>query len=136
MRLGLFDIKKRFDAFRSSIVVEGFLFTSFLIMVALVLGANIFRVVLNGKSNYETYQNEKESLSEIEAKNVELLRENEFVNSDEYKRLILRESSNLASDNETLFDIKAKPIYYQEEKEYLDIKLKRDFTDWWIKLIR
>ena len=132
---GIRNIKNRFDAFKNSLTVEGFLLTVFLSIITLVLSANILRVVLNGKSNYETYQNEKESLAEIEAKNRELLRESEFVSSDEYKRLVLRESSNLATDAEQLFDVKDKPVYYQEEKEYLDISAKKDFLSWWMKLV-
>jgi len=99
------------------------------------MGVNILRVITNGKNNYETYLSEKASLEEIIAKNEDLTKENNFVSSDEYRKLILRETSNYASDNERLFQTKEKPAFLDETKQYLDLGQKKDYSNWWLKLV-
>ncbi|MEP7103831.1 MAG: hypothetical protein ABI721_03935 [Candidatus Dojkabacteria bacterium] len=128
-------IKKQIVSYKNSIVIEGVPLTIFMLTLSFIMGVNIIRVITNGKSNYETFLSEKVSLDEITAKNDDLQKENTFVSSDEYRKLILRETSNYASDNERLFQTKEKPVYLDEQKELLDLGLKKDYTDWWVKLL-
>ncbi|MEO6729378.1 MAG: hypothetical protein ABIM99_05650 [Candidatus Dojkabacteria bacterium] len=129
-------LKKQVITHKNSIIVEGIPLTTFLLAISFVMGVNILRVITNGKNNYETYLSEKASLEEITSKNDDLVKENDFVSSDEYRRLILRETSNYASDGERLFQTKEKPVYLDETKQYLDLALKKDYSDWWLSLIR
>ncbi|MFS8130400.1 MAG: hypothetical protein ACMG57_00320, partial [Candidatus Dojkabacteria bacterium] len=123
-------IKKQIVTHKNSIIIEGVPLTLFLLAISFVMGINILRVITNGKSNYDTYLSEKKSLEEITAKNEDLNKENNFVSSDEYRKLILRETSNYAADNEQLFQTKEKPVYFDEQKQYLDLGLKKDYSDW------
>jgi len=128
-------LKKQIVTHKNSIVVEGVPLSIFLLLISFVMGVNILRVITNGKNNYETYLSEKASLEEIIAKNEDLTKENNFVSSDEYRKLILRETSNYASDNERLFQTKEKPAFLDETKQYLDLGQKKDYSNWWLKLV-
>lgn len=129
-------LKKQIQTHKNSVVVEGVPLSVFLLLISFVMGINILRVITNGKNNYDTYLSEKSSLEEITSKNDELNKENTFVSSDEYRRLILRETSSYASDNERLFQTKEKPVYFDEIKEYFDLTQKKEYGDWWLDLVR
>ena len=130
------QIKKRLQSHKNSVIIEGITLTVFLITISFVMVINIFRVVNNGRSNYETFLSEQKSLQEITQKNQELNKENDFVSSDEYGKLVLRESGNYALEGESLFQTNEKPFYYQEEKQYFDLDLLENYDTWWAKLIK
>jgi len=118
------------------IAFEGMAFSVFLIVVSLVLFSNVVRVIATGKNNYETYLKERDALAEIRKKNEELKNEYEYVNSDEFKKLILRDAFSIASQEERLFRTKDQVRYFDEEVELLKLEDKKDFIDWWLQLIR
>ena|SRR5260221_6256326 len=115
---------------------EGVVFAVFLGFFALIISANIIRVFTNGKSNYETFANEQADLAKMQDKNQSLQTDYNYYTSDEYKQLLLRDAQNLGKIGEDFFTSKEKPQYFQEKPEYLSVKDKKDFTDWWTALVR
>jgi hypothetical protein len=123
---------------RSTIKQEksgSFVGTALLVMFSLVLIINTLRVVVNGRNNYDTYLEEQKSLEKIQERNQELKEEKEYVTSEEYKLILLRDAARLAQGSETLYQIKSSPVYLDEEVKLLDITTKTNFFDWWLKLI-
>ncbi len=114
---------------------QSFFATALLIILSIVLFINTLRVVVNGKNNYDTYLEEKKGLDKIAGRNEELREEKEYVTSEEYKLILLRDAARLATGAETLYQIKSSPIYLDEEITLLDISTKQNFFDWWLKLI-
>jgi cell division protein FtsB len=124
-----------FKIYSKSIVIEGIGLTLILSLFALLLFTNIFRVISNGKYNYETYLYEKEVLAQIQEKNMGLKEDIAYVQSDEYKKLLARDTLNMAEAGEIIFETKETPVYYEEEKEYLDVNSKDRFGGWWKNLL-
>lgn len=114
---------------------EGATLSVVLAFLVLIISGNIIRVFTNGQSNYSTFLEEKADLNKLLERNETLAKEYEYVTSDEYKSLLLRDSQNLAKPEEVLFNTKEKPSFFFEEPEYLDVSIKKDYFDWWIKLI-
>jgi cell division protein FtsB len=114
---------------------EGIFISVALAFLVLVIGGNIIRVFTNGQSNYATFLEEKNELTKLQNRNQTLTQEFDYVNSDEYKALLLRDAQNLAKSEETLFNTKEKPSFFVETPEYLDLEGKTDYSDWWVKLI-
>lgn len=119
----------------NEIKFDGLALSIVLAFVVLVVAGNIIRVFTNGQSNYSTFLEEKAELTRLQSRNEALTEEYNYVNSDEYKALLLRDAQNLAKPEETLFNTKEKPSFFVETPEYLDLENKTDFTDWWLKLI-
>ncbi len=114
---------------------QSFFATALLIILSIVLFINTLRVVVNGKNNYDTYLLEQKGLDKIVGRNEELKEEKEYVTSEEYKLILLRDAARLATGAETLYQIKSSPIYLDEEVRLLDITEKQNFFDWWLKLV-
>lgn len=119
----------------NEIKFDGLALSIVLAFIVLVVAGNIIRVFTNGQTNYSTFLEEKAELTRLQNRNVSLTSEYNYVNSDEYKALLLRDAQNLAKPEETLFNTKEKPSFFVETPEYLDLENKTDFTDWWLKLI-
>jgi len=126
---------KKVNAYAKSINIEGGVITLLLCFFLLLLAGSILRVVTLGRNNYEIFNIEKAGLDELKNKYAQLQSELEYVNSDEYKQLFLRDSEGLTTANSELYKIKDKSIYYEEKKEYIKISDKKDFSDWWGGLI-
>lgn len=112
-----------------------FIGTALLVMLSMVLIINTLRVVVNGRNNYSTYLEEQKSLEKIQDRNSDLQEEKQYVTSEEYKLILLRDAARLAQGGETLYQIKSSPVYLDEEVTLLDITEKDNFFDWWLKLI-
>lgn len=119
----------------NEIKFDGLALSIVLAFIVLVVAGNIIRVITNGQTNYSTFLDEKAELTRLQNRNVALSEEYSYVNSDEYKALLLRDAQNLGRPEEILFNTKEKPSFYVETPEYLDLENKTDFTDWWLKLI-
>lgn len=126
---------RRASNYIKDVSIEAGVLTVILCLVFLFLLGSIFRVLSNAKNNYEIFNIEKDSLNELEAKNGDLKKELEYVSSDEYKRLFLRDTKGLSASNEELYTLREDPNYFEEEKTYLDLKEKKNFSDWWIGLL-
>lgn len=113
------------------LTVENILLTLLLLATVMILTGNILRVVANAKSNYEIFHIEAQSLDDLQKKQEDLKKELEYVSSDEYKMLLLRNSANMALSNEELYAIRNKAEYLDEEKELLDLSKKSDYKVWW-----
>lgn len=116
--------------------VEGGLVTVILAVVAILISGSIIRVVNNARSNYEIFRDEQSSLEDLRMKNNELEEDLSYVQSDEYKKLFLRDTQGLSVGSEELFSTKEKVTYQEEVKEYLKIDTKNDYVDWWLSLLR
>lgn len=116
--------------------VEGGLVTVILAVVAILISGSIIRVVNNARSNYEIFKDEQASLEELRSKNSELAEDLNYVQSDEYKKLFLRDTQGLSVGSEELFSTKEKVAYQEEAKEYLKLETKSDYVDWWLSLLR
>jgi len=110
---------------------ENILVTLLLCLAVLVLSGNILRVISTARSNYEIFSIETQSLNDLKKKNADLLSELEYVSSDEYKMLLLRNSANMAQSGEELYTIKDKAKYLDEELRLLDLSKKSNFNNWW-----
>lgn len=108
--------------------------TIFLLSIMLVLFGNIVRVVVNAKSNYETYIREEESLDKLREKNATLQAELDYVTNDEYKKILLRENGYMAEESERLFKTKGTATYFDEEKELMSIEQVEGLNGWWSKI--
>ena len=119
----------------NEIKFDGIALTIVLVFLALVIAGNIIRIFTNGQSNFSTYLGEKTDLAKLQDKNAVLTKDYNYVNSDEYKALLLRDAQNLAKPQETLYNTKDKPSFFVETPTFLDLKSKTDYSDWWLKLI-
>ncbi len=118
------------------VIFENILIVIVLSIFVLLLAGNIYRVFSNGWTNYSTFISEKEDRDKLLAKNGKLKEEFVYVTSDEYKQLLLRDSQRLALENENLYRTTELPKYFEEEPEYLDLRTKKQYGDWWGALIR
>lgn len=131
-------VKRIFQRARNNlneVKFDGLALSVVLAFLVLVITGNIIRVFTNGQSNYSTYLEEKQELARLQEKNANLTEEYEYVNSDEYKALLLRDAQNLAKPEETLYNTKERASFFVETPEYLDLEDKNDYMDWWLKLI-
>lgn len=120
----------------SYIKFDGIFLSGFLMFILLLLVGNILRTISNGQGNYATYLEEKADLDKLLDRNSYLKQELDYVNSAEYKALLLRDAQNLAKPEEQLFTTKYKPSFFSADAQYLDLKSKKNFLDWWVKLIQ
>ncbi len=131
-------VKRVFQKARNNlneVKFDGIVLSVVLSFLVLVLAGNIIRVFTNGQTNYSTFLEEKSELIKLQERNSKLTEEYDYVNSEEYKALLLRDAQNLGRPDETLYNTKEKPSFFVESPEYLDLEGKTDFTDWWLKLI-
>jgi len=117
------------------LTLENVLVMLLLTITLLVLMGNILRVIANARSNYEIFSIEAQGLRDLTKKNTDLQKELDYVSSDEYKMLLLRNSSNLALVNEELYTIRNPSEQFDEENELLIVKDKTNFSGWWELLI-
>lgn len=115
--------------------MENVLVMILLSLTILVLTGNILRVIANAKNNYEIFSVEAQGLNELKDKNDDLKKELEYVSSDEYKMLLLRDSSNLAQSNEELYAIRNQSENYDIQTELYNLQDKASFSDWWQMLL-
>ena len=107
--------KKIFFNFRvhiRRIAFEGVGLTVFLILIIFVLTSNIFRVVEKGRSNYDIFKLEQNSLADIKDKNENLKSYSDLVKTDEYLILLARDVLGLAKPNENLFKTKEERDFF------------------------
>lgn len=119
----------------SEVKLDGLALSVILGFLVLVIAGNIIRIFTNGQSNYATYLEEGTDLEKLLEKNESLNGEYQYVTSDEYKALLLRDAQNLARPEENLYNTKDKASFFFEQPEYLDLRDKQTFFDWWSKLI-
>lgn len=126
----------RLKHYANQIIFEGVSLTLILSFLAVILIFNIISTINRGKFNYDTYLYEKESLTELEKKNAGLNDDYKYYSSDEFRELALRNGFGYAQSNESLFRTKEPITYYiSDSKEYLDLKAKDSYLDWWLNLI-
>jgi hypothetical protein len=130
------SITKKIQTNLSYFKFEGIFVSVFLLFILLLLIGNTLRTISNGQGNYATYLEEKLDLDILLDRNLSLSQELEYVNSEEYKALLLRDAQNLAKPEEQLFTTKYRPSFLSEDLQHLDLKSKRNFLDWWAKLIQ
>lgn len=114
---------------------EGLFFAVLLSCTFIFLTGSIVRVINNARNNYEIFNLEKNSLNDLQSKNEDLKEELDYVNSDEYKRLFLRETEGLSSANEELFSRREEPTVIDADQELLPVEEKIDYSDWWAGLL-
>jgi hypothetical protein len=117
------------------IAFESVILTLFLLFISIVLASNIIRVIGQGRSNYDTYLEEKGTLDDLKDKNQSLQEELEYVNGDEFKKIVLRDTLRMGESGEHLYRTKSDAVYLDEELSYLDLAEKKSYLDWWIKLM-
>jgi hypothetical protein len=128
-------IYKRIQNYLKNLVIEGGTLAVILSLVAILLTTSIIRIIANGKANYEVYLLEKNKLTELQVANDKLREDKEYYNSEEYKKLFLRETQNLADGGESIYYTRERPIYLEEKKSFLDISKKTNYSDWWGRLV-
>lgn len=117
------------------VAFEGIMLTFFLSVALLFIITNTYRAIQNGKSNYNIYQSEQKSLTDIQSKNEELINELSIVNSDEYQKLLAREVLGIAEPGESLYKIEENRVFYEVEKKYAKVEEVDSYTDWWLQLV-
>lgn len=127
-------IIKNTRLFFKETVIEGGLLTVILVVSLLLLLSNIFRVISTGKSNFDVYVYEQDSLNALKEKNKELSLDKTYYESEEYKLLFLRDTELMAKPGESIYTTRDKPEYYDQPKILLDISYKENYADWWAKL--
>lgn len=127
----LSEVKKRSASNFRNMAVDSLLITVALIVVGILLFSNVVRVITTGKANYDTFLSEESALAEIREKNNRLAEEYEYVNSDEFKKLILRDTLGVADQSENLYKTKEEVQYFDEEVEYFDLRDVTDYSLWW-----
>lgn len=136
-------IKKRVRGYRDNFLLNikelsvFQIFWTIVLLVAIIFFISmIIRVITTSKQNYDTFSNEKISLLELQSKNKQLQDELEYVKSDEYKKLLLRDTLSIGENSENLYRTKDKIEYFDEKFEYLNLKDRVDFREWWFQLIK
>ncbi len=127
-------IIKNTRLFFKETVVEGGLLTVILVVSLLLLLSNIFRVISTGKSNFDVYVYEQESLNALKEKNKELSLDKTYYQSEEYKLLSLRDTELMAKPGESIYTTRDKTEYFDQPKALLDVSYKENYADWWVKL--
>lgn len=94
----------------------------------------IVNSISRGLDNYNTFLEERSQLEEIKSENERLLNEFEYVNSDEFKKIILRDTLGYADQDERLFRTKIQTQYFDKEIKLLSLEEIADYGQWW-KLI-
>lgn len=117
------------------IAIQNIAISVMLVMFSFVLISNVLRVVATGFGNYETFEEERNGLNKIKSINDDLKNEYSYVSSDEFKKIILKDSLAIAEENERLYRTKVEVKYFDKEIELLNIKEKEGFGDWWSLLI-
>lgn len=135
IKANISDIKTKATSNLRQIALESLFIAITLVIISILLFSNIVRVITTGKSNYDTFLKEQESLKVIQAINDDLIDDYEYVNSDEYKKILLRDSLGLADQSERLFRTKEASEYYDEEIELFKLRDKTNYDDWWLKLL-
>ncbi len=115
--------------------IEGFVIAVILCCVLLFLLASILRVWNNARNNYDIFNSEISGLQDLQKTNQELKDELNYVSSDEYKELFLKNTDGLASQNEELFERRSTVNPAEEKKVYLSLSDKNDYSDWWSGLL-
>lgn len=115
------------SAIRISITL---LFVFAFVFMASIIANSISR----GLNNYNTFVEERSQLALIQAENERLLNEFEYVNSDEFKKIILRDTLGYADQEERLFRTKTQTQYFDKEIKLLSLEEISDYDQWW-KLI-
>lgn len=106
-----------------------------LFVLAFVFMASIIaNSISRGLNNYNTFVEERSQLALIQAENERLLNEFEYVNSDEFKKIILRDTLGYADQEERLFRTKTQTQYFDKEIKLLSLEEISDYDQWW-KLI-
>lgn len=120
----------------STFKLQGLSLTIVFMASLTILSVNIFNAVNRGKFNYETYVYEKQTLIKLQQDLDIKIDTYDYVTSDEFKELLLREGYGYAESNQTLYKIKDEPsIALNESKEYLKTNLDNEYTQWWLKLV-
>lgn len=106
-------------------------------MISLVvLSINIINVINRGRFNYDTYIYERQTLEELQEVLDERIDTYDYVISDEYKQLLLREGYAYARPNQTLYRTQDEPsIFIEEDVELLVPDLEESYSQWWLKLL-
>lgn len=130
------EVKRRSLANVRNLAIESLFITVTLIVVALLLFSNVIRVITTGKGNYDTFVEERNSLAEIKGKYDALNDEYLYVSSDEFKKLILRDTLAVAEEAERLYKTKESIEYYDEEVELFDLRDIDNYAAWWETLIK
>jgi hypothetical protein len=130
------EVRKRSSANFRNMAVDSLVITIALIVVGTLLFSNVIRVISTGKSNYDTFLSEEAALAEIRNKNNQLSEEYDYVNSDEFKKLILRDTLGVADQSERLYKTKNEVQYFDEEVEYFDLRDISDYSQWWSQIFR
>ena len=121
---------------KTLVVLEGLGLTIILVLISTILIYNNIKRINNGRYNYDVYQYERDTLEDLVKKNEELKSELEYVNSLEYKRLVLREVLGYAYEDETVYKRKEDPTFYTDiEKRYIEVSEKEDYEQWWLMLL-
>lgn len=128
-------IFSKLNKITKDIIVEGGILSIILVVSLLLLVSNIFRVISNGRSNFEVYLFEQEGYNSLKERNEELLKDSSYYSSDEYRLLFLRDTELLGLEGETIYTTRKNPVYFDENKTLLDISKVNDYKDWWTKLL-
>jgi cell division protein FtsB len=115
---------------------EGIGFTIILGMILLILTANIVRVFSEGNSNYTVYGEEQAALEKLRDRNETLKSEVLGLQSVEEKSLLAREVLEYARPGEQLYRTKELYQFAQEQKAYFELKTVKDYSGWWLMILR
>ncbi|BCX13792.1 MAG: hypothetical protein KatS3mg085_324 [Candidatus Dojkabacteria bacterium] len=137
MRKKIFFLKLKLNQIFKNIELDGIALTFILFLFSIILFLQIISVVNRAKYNYDVYVYEKNTLSELKSKLEETIDELDYVSSEEYQTLLLRDAYSFASDRQILFrENNVSSVATINEKEYLKIDDTKEFyTVWWKDLI-
>lgn len=132
LQLVTIKIKQLIENFQ----LRGIGITLLLVISATILGYNIFSVIERGRFNYETYVYERDTLGELRLELDESIDEYDYVTSEEYQELLLRDAFSYALPGQTLFREDEEVSFVQpEEKEYYRINEIESYSTWWRRLL-
>lgn len=135
-------IKKKVNNLRNQLILKLRDLSAVRIMITLAfvclfifMASLIINSISRGLGNYNTFLEERSQLQEILEENERLQNEFEYVNSDEFKKIILRDTLGYADQEERLFRTKTQTQYFDKEIKLFSTEEISDYNQWWRLII-
>jgi hypothetical protein len=137
VKKNIFFLKLRLKQLFEEFELDGVIMTALLFFFTFVLIFQIITVVNKAKYNYDIYVYEKNTLTDLQKRLEEGLDEFDYVRSEEYQTLLLRDAYSLAFDKQSLFrgNTTVDIVQAQEDELLKTEDLKPRYQKWWSDLI-
>lgn len=114
---------------------RGWLSVLVVVVMALVVGVNLWKVAVNAAESIDVFQAEQESLSALRQIHQDLQDQLSYYESYEYKKLYARDNLRLVEPGERLFRVLSPIEYFEFEEVTPNFFAETDNLSWWLELL-